>query len=928
MATSPETTRTTGSVLASFGRWVYRQSRYRSGSIEELGLQRRAAIVSAALLVTGLGTLGYAVTSLLMNEPVALPGREALDSTSFIAAITLGLLSVFAPQVVFRSRSDTAIRKVLADPSAPFRPWRTATVTFDAVLVGGMLAGLYFPASLTFAVLGTALVIKYVITGRRTLRRDPNARYHRLMQAWTSAAGAMTAYAIVAGLAPVLEPTQVFVPLLIAGIAAFVLFQAMGALDNWVEGSGDAFHFLQALFNPRRVAVALISALIAWFVVIVGDVVDTSTMAANDFLGTIAGVAGFLLAWLLLWLASIRLWTYEADRALTLWGDHEAEVIQRIAQGQLDPVLAARAAPITTARMAIMTFAATRAWVIAESSNSPTARHLAVADLYPNTPEPEPRSLIEGPHLTLPLYERPDEVNASRVVIADWLWPGWFLTRSTRLVRRFRQLAIESIIAPEAARDDISQASAFDSMFDTTHRWPTVSAFEQALDRMRTRADLSPTSDSVVVGVYAIDDFGALAGGKFEQAAVGQVMRMAAGYGPFAGHDVFVAYQDPGRLWVALAGGPMVRSGIELLHGLQERINDGGAIPSAHVDLDVHVGVAFGYSAHQVDDFDTEGLMRVAEERLAVDAAARNPLIGGVAGFQEITPEAIIGSAPLPTSPIDVLALLDDDRASNPEAFVRCYRPVVDVINQRSQAMLLGIGWNRTLGNTDLTTPEAFQSIVTRQIELASSSVGILSDAVHETLDNLGDVGRQDLPIVVSVPPVLLTPEAGAAALPNILVPQLDRHDLSRLVILIGTIPFGSGEALRTLHDRGVRIAVTSAAAAQALGEDQSGWRPWAIFFPASVVQHGRLDALLIHQTVSAFSGPDTHLVAEAATQVLERTNGDVTWALDPNDGYRTLAAALEGSDPVARPTVRSTSPGDEGGTTTSTTQLPTRPLD
>ncbi len=921
MATSPETTNSTGSALTGLGRWAYPRSRFRSGSIEELALQRRAAIVSAALLATGLGTLVYAIASVLMNEPVALPGRETLDSTSFIAAITLGLLSVFAPQVVFRSRSDAAIRKVLDDPSAPFRPWQTATISFDAVLVGGMLAGLYFPASLTFAVLGSALLLRYAFTVQRTLRRDPNARYHRLMQAWSSAALAMIAYAIVAGLAPVLQPSQVFVPLLLAGFAAFVLGLIINAVDNWVEGSQGAFHFLPALANPRRIAVAVVSAVIAWFVVVVGDFVEEATMAGSDLLGTVAGVAGFLLAWLLLWFASIRLWTYEADRALTLWGDHEAEVIQRIAQGQLDPVLAVRAAPITTARMAIMTFAATRAWVIAESNHSSALTHLAVADMFPNTPQPEPRHLIEGPHVTVPLYERPDEVNASRVVIADWLWPGWFLTRSTRLVRRFRQLAVESIIAPESARDDTAQASAFDAMFETTHRWPTVAAFEQALDRMRIRADASPTSDSVIVGVYAIDDFGALAGGKFEQAAVGQVMRMAAGYPAFAGHDVFAAYQDPGRLWVALAGGPMIRSGIELLHGLQDRINDGGAVPSAHVDLDVHVGVSFGYSAHQVDDFDTEGLMRVALERLAVDAAARNPLVGGIAGFQEITPEAIIGSRSLPTLPIDVLALLDDDRASNPSSFVRFFRPVVDVGTEDSRAVLLGVGWDRTLGNSDLRDPDAFQSIITRQIELASSAAAVVSDAVHETLENLERLGRDDLPVMVPVPPVLLTPEAGAASLPNVLIPRLDRHDLARMVIVVNTIPYGSGEAFRTLNDRGVRIAVTAAAAAHAASSDLDGWRPWAIVFPASVVQHGRLDALLIHQTVSALAGPATHLIAEANPLSLERINGDIDWALDPSPGYLTIAAALESE----------TSNGSEshanGLATDAIPQLPTRPL-
>ena len=908
--------------MSTFGRWLYPRSRYRTGSIEEVALQRRAAIVSLGMLTTGLGALTFAIVSLARREPLALPGREALDSSALVAALILGLVSVFAPQAVFRTRSDASIRRMLADPSAPFRPWQTSTITFDAILVGGMLAGLYFPASLTFSILGSALLIQYLVTDRHTLRRDPNARYHRLMKAWSSAAMAMIAYAIVAFIAPVLEPSQVFVPLLLAGLAAHVLSLAISALDSWVEGDqAGRLNFLAEVFNPRRIAVAGVSAIIAWFVVGIGDLVGDATPANEDFFGAAAGLAGFLLAWLLLWLASIRLWTLDADRALTLWGDHEAEVIQRIADGQLDPVLAARAAPITTARMAIMTFAATRAWVLSEDPHSAPIMHLAVADLYANTPEPEPRSLIEGSHLTLPLYERPDEVNASRVVIADWLWPGSFLTRSHRIVRRFRQLAIESIISPKAARDDVVKASAFDSMFEPKHHWPTITAFQQALDHMRQRADANPTSDSVVIGVYSIDDFGALAGGKFEQAAVGQVMRMTAGFSAFAGHDVFLSYQDPGRLWVALAGGPMIRSGIEVLHSLQQKINDSGAVPSSNVDLDVHVGVSFGYAAHQVDDFSTDGLMKVADERLSVDIAARNPLHEVALRLQDITPEAIIGSSDLPALPIDVLAVLDEDRATRPESFIRHYRPIVDIRTQNTKGLFVCIGWDKVIGQTDLRDAQVFQAFTTRQIELASSSVAVSSEVVHSSLEQLTALHRLDIPIVVPVPPVLLTPEAGAAALPNILVPQLDRKDLSRLIIHINTIPFGSGEALRTLADRGVRISVTAAAAVNAASDDLAGWRRWAIVFPATVVDRGSVDTLFIHQTVSAIAGPDTHVIAEATPQALERANSDITWSLEPSTGYSTISAALEVS-----PEETQTMSDRETNAIVGLVQLPTTP--
>ena len=55
------------------------------------------------------------------------------------AAVVLVVMSVFAPQAIFRTRNAALTREVLSNPSAPIRPWRSTTITFDAVLVGAML---------------------------------------------------------------------------------------------------------------------------------------------------------------------------------------------------------------------------------------------------------------------------------------------------------------------------------------------------------------------------------------------------------------------------------------------------------------------------------------------------------------------------------------------------------------------------------------------------------------------------------------------------------------------------------------------------------------------------------------------------------------------------------------------------------------------
>ncbi len=52
--------------------------------------------------------------------------------------------------------------------------------------------------------------------------------------------------------------------------------------------------------------------------------------------------------------------------------------------------------------------------------------------------------------------------------------------------------------------------------------------------------------------------------------------------------------------------------------------------------------------------------------------------------------------------------------------------------------------------------------------------------------------------MIVSLPSILLDPEAGELALPNLVTPFLDRRECARTVILIDAVPVGAGQALRT----------------------------------------------------------------------------------------------------------------------------------
>jgi hypothetical protein len=122
--------------------------------------------------------------------------------------------------------------------------------------------------------------------------------------------------------------------------------------------------------------------------------------------------------------------------------------------------------------------------------------------------------------------------------------------------------------------------------------------------------------------------------------------------------------------------------------------------------------------------------------------------------------------------------------------------------------------------------------------------------------------------VLVSAPALLLLPDAGAAALPNIAGRLLDRVDAARTVIVVSSVPHGSGQAFALLEDRGLRIAVVADAAAGADPDDLIGWSPWALVFPLGKDRRPTgLDPLSVQQVASALARRGTHLIAEAGSQ-------------------------------------------------------------
>lgn len=774
-----------------------------------------------------------------------LPGPDVL-----LAGVVLVAISVFTPQALFRTGTESSTKRILASPTRPIAPWSTSTISFNAILVGAMLAGLYAEPVIAFLLFSLAYVIRMSVLSQRESDRDPNTRFHQLTAAFTAMLIASIAYSIVRPLASAVIVEHSVIPLLLAGIVALYIGLILNAVDRWARCERRGWAAARDLVDLRRLLVAAVSAGIAWIVAITGESVPRLTGDPTDAaLPAIAALGVFLACWLLLWVISISIWRTEARRTLALWRSQQSVILTRLADGSLDPDLAAKAALSITSRMAAVVFGATRVLTINDDGEGHVSQGVLRTDVFPGAPEALPTTPSARSGILIPLSV--DGRATSSVTISDCLLPGRFLLRSRSVVDEFSELATIGLLAPELSRSADRNSIAYAAMFEGT--WPSMNALDQAMLAMRERFDRAPHLSSLIVGVYAINEFAALAGGRHEHAAVSHVMRSALSSPLFTGTEVFVAYENPGRIWIAVSGGPIIRNTIQLLRDLQDSLNSFGRAASSSTDLEVFVSVSFGYAAHQVDDLSPEGLIQTARDRLAADQSARNPLSDPDFSTLELTPEFFTRTEPTPVTVDSLLDGMTRDRGS--DAFITEVHPILSTSNGSFEGSLLSVGWEREFKYYDMRQPENLLKAVNRQPHLAALAAEISLDALLLELDAS--------PLcMIQMPSVLLHPEAGELALPNLIVPKLDHVQCQRTVLLFDEIPAGGGETLRMLADRGLNIAVTAAAAASANSHDLAGWPRWAIVFPVHVMQgvHG-IDDLTITQTASAGATTGTRLI-------------------------------------------------------------------
>jgi len=819
--------------------------------------------------------MGLAATALLVAAEVT---RNSADLVPLALGALLAAISVFAPPVVFRTRSQVVTEQVLSNPLAPQRPWRASTLTFDPIIPGAMIGALTLPATVVGATFSVALLLRTIVQSRpRPL--DPNARFHSLWNGSRAAITAAAAFAIVAGLSTSVMLTISPVPLLLGALVAMSVGLILNALEWWMEDIHEPWAFARDSADTRRIAVIVVGASIAWLAALTLSVGQWIEPRSPEVAGILAADGVFLAAWLIMWVASVSLWRADAQRTLRRWGQHQADLLGRIADGSLEADLARRASLATTARMALSIFGATNVLVTLRRPDGDVIRYQAARDRYRVNPPIDPRAFPVQRSLRIPIYTTPGHVDASDITLAGAIGPARYISRSRTVTEHFHQLAAAALLTPIVASQDDRLASAFDDLFGT-ELWPTTEALEQAYEQLRQRTDSSPQSRSLLIGVLAIDAFGALTGGRFEHAATAQVMRLVQGYSGFTGHEVFTAYEGGGRIWVAFGAGPVIRNGIGTLRDLQRHINEHGSVSAAHSDLGVHIEVSLGYAVQQVDDFTLSGLIEHARGRLEIDQSARNPFEVDAVMSLDITPEDIIGGgAPTQATAIDVHAALRDDLQSNDAAehFPTTYTPLLALAGDHLVGVWLEVGWAREFGSRSLAAPSAFSSVVNRQPELAADAVRAMLARAAAAMSKTDVV---ELPMLLPLPAVLLHPEIGQLALPNLLIPTLDRAQCARLVAVFDTIPNGAQQALRALSDQGVRLAVTASAAATADPIDLDGWQRWGVILPQHMVDEVTgVDWLTIQQTVTAIATHQTRLAAEqsngnAAPSLLEHGIG------------------------------------------------------
>ncbi|MEY4135999.1 MAG: hypothetical protein RL205_127, partial [Actinomycetota bacterium] len=243
--------------LRAAGRWLAPATSGTDQATREL----RTGIVGA--LFAGVWAAAILAGFALMYSDIGaeIPGPDVL-----LGGIALVAISVFTPQALFRTGTESSTKRILDSPTRPIAPWSTSTISFNAFLVGAMLGGLYAEPVIAFLLFSLAYVIRMVVLTRREFARDPNARFHQLTSAFTAMLIASIAYSIVRPLAGAVIHDLSVIPLLLAGIVALYLGLVLNAVDRWARCERRGWAAARDLVDVRRLLVAAVSAGIAWIV--------------------------------------------------------------------------------------------------------------------------------------------------------------------------------------------------------------------------------------------------------------------------------------------------------------------------------------------------------------------------------------------------------------------------------------------------------------------------------------------------------------------------------------------------------------------------------------------------------------------------------------------------------------------------------------
>ena len=838
--------------LTSLGAWLMPAPVASHGPADIQRVRTRVGLVAAVAGIAGIAATAIATSAVLggLTRPGLPAPITTIDPAGILIAFALVVATTFAPQAIFRTHNAAAIKRILAQPMTPLRAWSRATLRMDAVLVGAMISALLFPPSLMLALFGLAFIVRVMVSSK--VSRDPNARLHAVEQATSAFVTGAVAYAILRPLAAGIITDLSIVSFLLAALVGTFAGLVVDAVHRWSHAERRPWAFAFDVIDIRRVIAIVLASVIAWVAVWVAGSVDA---ALGDPLAVGAALIGMLTAtWLLLWVVSISAWRAEGQRALTLWSAHQAQIVARLTDGSLDPAIAAKAAAPTATRMAIVVFGARQAMTTVDAGSGGRTRTFVSIDRYEAGPTPTTAFAPDTPQVQLRLYADDDHPNASGIALTGWLTPGRFLLRSPAVVNRFREIATAALLTPVLAAGATRDDAIAEGLLDAEVHWPAMSAFNAVAADFRRRCDAAPHLHSLVFGVFEIDDFAAIRETPMGRLAATHLLRTVTGFGGLDGHDAFVAYEEPGRVWVALGGGPVIRSSVGLLRELHDHVETHARVPAPRRDVEVSIGVSFGHSAYLVDDLTYSGMVETARERLAQDQALRSPMLDEVMlGIDTV--EALLGV----DAPISAEDLVSDLRiARTRDALVREIVPIEE--HGQLRAAWLRVGWPRRIGHHDLTDAEHFLAVADRQPSLGAEAARAIVDLALRTRDELAEHAMA-VPLLVPLPAVAF----GSDDLSRLARIELEPLPKDGVVYVADQLPRGCGPRMRELQALGVDIAVTAAAAASADAADLADWQCWAIVFPALQGQRA-IDDLVVQQTTTAVASPSTLLVTTSRT--------------------------------------------------------------